>query len=105
MRHRRPAADGKKIVGDERGTTDQPAASAPSGLDFILRDLQLNEHLRESARAAELEHTGWIVLRRDGRVRRVPFWLRVTRPRLGREHARLRHHTPEAVVADLRHRY
>ena len=24
------------------------------GLDFILKDLQLNEHLRESARAAEL---------------------------------------------------
>jgi len=44
--------------------------------------------VRASARAAELEHTGWIVLRRDGRVRRVPFWLRVTRPRLGREHAR-----------------
>jgi N-acetylmuramoyl-L-alanine amidase len=26
----------------------------PRGLDFILRDLQLNEHLRESVRAAEL---------------------------------------------------
>jgi N-acetylmuramoyl-L-alanine amidase len=25
-----------------------------TGLDFILKDLQLNEHLRESARAAEL---------------------------------------------------
>lgn len=30
------------------------AADASQGLDFILRDLQLNEHLRESARAAEL---------------------------------------------------
>jgi len=29
-------------------------ASQPTGLDFILRDLQLNEHLRESVRAAEL---------------------------------------------------
>lgn len=32
-----------------------PDGSAqPTGLDFILRDLQLNEHLRESVRAAEL---------------------------------------------------
>ena len=32
-----------------------PDAAAPiGGLDFILKDLQLNEHLRESARAAEL---------------------------------------------------
>ncbi len=30
------------------------ADSAPNGLDFILRDLQLNEYLRESARLAEL---------------------------------------------------
>jgi N-acetylmuramoyl-L-alanine amidase len=30
------------------------AAGQPSGLDFILRDLQINEHLRESVRAAEL---------------------------------------------------
>ena len=40
-------------------------AEQPGGLDFILKDLQLNEHLRESARAAELvqsylqeSHTG-----------------------------------------------
>lgn len=34
---------------------DPPAAQARlSGLDFILRDLQLNEYLRESARLAEL---------------------------------------------------
>jgi N-acetylmuramoyl-L-alanine amidase len=46
---------------------DDPADNAESagGLDFILKDLQLNEHLRESARAAELvqsylqeSHTG-----------------------------------------------
>ena len=35
----------------EAGTTAGPAGV---GLDFILKDLQLNEHLRESARAAEL---------------------------------------------------
>jgi len=28
--------------------------NGPQGLDFILKDLQLNEHLRESARIAEL---------------------------------------------------
>jgi N-acetylmuramoyl-L-alanine amidase len=33
------------------GASEGPLAS---GLDFILKDLQLNEHLRESARAAEL---------------------------------------------------
>jgi N-acetylmuramoyl-L-alanine amidase len=35
----------------ETGASEGPLAS---GLDFILKDLQLNEHLRESARAAEL---------------------------------------------------
>lgn len=35
----------------ETGESDGPRTS---GLDFILKDLQLNEHLRESARAAEL---------------------------------------------------
>ncbi len=35
----------------EAGETDGPQTE---GLDFILKDLQLNEHLRESARAAEL---------------------------------------------------
>lgn len=32
----------------------EDSAEQAGGLDFILRDLQLNEHLRESARAAEL---------------------------------------------------
>jgi N-acetylmuramoyl-L-alanine amidase len=31
-----------------------PEAAAGVGIDFILKDLQLNEHLRESARAADL---------------------------------------------------
>jgi N-acetylmuramoyl-L-alanine amidase len=36
-----------------------PEAAGPiGGLDFILKDLQLNEHLRESARAAELVQKG-----------------------------------------------
>lgn len=35
----------------ETGMSDGPMTG---GLDFILKDLQLNEHLRESARAAEL---------------------------------------------------
>jgi N-acetylmuramoyl-L-alanine amidase len=37
-----------------RFETGTAAADAGVGLDFILKDLQLNEHLRESARAAEL---------------------------------------------------
>jgi N-acetylmuramoyl-L-alanine amidase len=37
-----------------RFETGQEAADLPGGLDFILKDLQLNEHLRESALAAEL---------------------------------------------------
>jgi N-acetylmuramoyl-L-alanine amidase len=37
-----------------RFEADQGDAGTAGGLDFILKDLQLNEHLRESARAAEL---------------------------------------------------
>jgi N-acetylmuramoyl-L-alanine amidase len=37
-----------------RFETEAVQDATPDGLDFILRDLQLNEHLRESARAAEL---------------------------------------------------
>ena len=37
-----------------RFETGSPAAETGVGIDFILKDLQLNEHLRESARAAEL---------------------------------------------------
>jgi N-acetylmuramoyl-L-alanine amidase len=37
-----------------RFETDQGTAGTVGGLDFILKDLQLNEHLRESARLAEL---------------------------------------------------
>jgi N-acetylmuramoyl-L-alanine amidase len=37
-----------------RFETDRAQVGTSMGLDFILKDLQLNEHLRESARAAEL---------------------------------------------------
>ena len=37
-----------------RFETGTSTAEAGGGIDFILKDLQLNEHLRESARAAEL---------------------------------------------------
>jgi N-acetylmuramoyl-L-alanine amidase len=37
-----------------RFETNAPSGERGMGLDFILKDLQLNEHLRESARAAEL---------------------------------------------------
>ena len=37
-----------------RFETGTAAAATGDGIDFILKDLQLNEHLRESARAAEL---------------------------------------------------
>lgn len=41
-----------------RFETAPDAASPIGGLDFILKDLQLNEHLRESARVAELVQKG-----------------------------------------------
>lgn len=45
------------------------------GLDFILKDLQLNEHLRESARAAELiqQHVGEVHTGADKGVKRGNF--------------------------------
>lgn len=41
-----------------RFESGRDAIGAPGGLDFILKDLQLNEHLRESARLAELVQRG-----------------------------------------------
>jgi N-acetylmuramoyl-L-alanine amidase len=41
-----------------RFETGEDPAAAVGGLDFILKDLQLNEHLRESARLAELVQRG-----------------------------------------------
>jgi N-acetylmuramoyl-L-alanine amidase len=41
-----------------RFETGEEAVTEVEGLDFIVKDLQLNEHLRESARAAELVQRG-----------------------------------------------
>ncbi|MDX6354877.1 MAG: N-acetylmuramoyl-L-alanine amidase [Streptomyces sp.] len=41
-----------------RFETGQDASATAGGLDYILKDLQLNEHLRESARLAELVQRG-----------------------------------------------
>jgi N-acetylmuramoyl-L-alanine amidase len=41
-----------------RFETEPDVAGPVGGLDFILKDLQLNEHLRESARVAELVQKG-----------------------------------------------
>jgi N-acetylmuramoyl-L-alanine amidase len=41
-----------------RYETGSDAADALTGIDFIVKDLQLNEHLRESARLAELVQGG-----------------------------------------------
>lgn len=41
-----------------RFETEQDPVGTVGGLDFILKDLQLNEHLRESARLAELVQRG-----------------------------------------------
>lgn len=41
-----------------RFETDESEAATVGGLDFIVKDLQLNEHLRESARLAELVQGG-----------------------------------------------
>jgi N-acetylmuramoyl-L-alanine amidase len=41
-----------------RFETGQEASATAGGLDYILKDLQLNEHLRESARLAELVQRG-----------------------------------------------
>jgi N-acetylmuramoyl-L-alanine amidase len=49
--------------------------SASSGLDFILKDLQINEHLRESARVAELvqQHVGAVHTGSDKGVKQGNF--------------------------------
>ncbi len=56
----------------ETSSADQAPTSA---LDFILKDLQLNEHLRESARVAELmqNHLGQVHSGEDRGVRQAGF--------------------------------
>jgi N-acetylmuramoyl-L-alanine amidase len=57
-----------------------PEAISNVGLDFILKDLQLNEHLRESARAADLvQHKLKTVHTGDSRgVRQAGFMVLTT---------------------------
>jgi N-acetylmuramoyl-L-alanine amidase len=55
---------------------EQPTSEASSsGLDFILKDLQINEHLRESARVAELmqQHVGEVHTGADKGVKQGNF--------------------------------
>jgi N-acetylmuramoyl-L-alanine amidase len=55
---------------------EQSASEASSGgLDFILKDLQINEHLRESARVAELmqQHVGGVHTGADKGVKQGNF--------------------------------
>jgi N-acetylmuramoyl-L-alanine amidase len=56
------------------------AAQQTAGLDFILKDLQLNEHLRESARAAELvqRHLGRAHTGENRGVRQAGFMVLTT---------------------------
>jgi N-acetylmuramoyl-L-alanine amidase len=56
------------------------AADQAVGLDFILKDLQLNEHLRESARAAELvqRHLGTAHTGENRGVRQAGFMVLTT---------------------------
>jgi subtilisin family serine protease len=44
---------------------------------------------RVGARAPQSDTTGFVVLSRAGQTRRLPFWLRVTAPRLARHRARV----------------
>ena len=53
--------------------------AAPGALLVTLR-------VRKSAREGNV--SGWIVLERPGVTRRIPYWLRVTRPQLAKAHPR-----------------
>ena len=61
----------------ETGESDGPMTG---GLDFILKDLQLNEHLRESARAAELvqKKLGTVHTGHDRGVKQAGFMVLTT---------------------------
>lgn len=57
-----------------------PEPGATGGLDFILKDLQTNEHLRESVRLAELmqSHVGEVHTGPDKGVKPAPFTVLAT---------------------------
>jgi N-acetylmuramoyl-L-alanine amidase len=63
-----------------RFETGESAAAMTGGLDFILKDLQLNEHLRESARAAELvqKKLGTVHTGEDRGVKQAGFMVLTT---------------------------
>ncbi len=65
----------------ERGVT----IVAPARIE-VPATLDVTVQAREGA--AEGEHTGFLVLSREGVERRLPFWFRITRPRLPSEQAR-----------------
>ena len=70
--------DAERVARMENEAIRFEAASnetASSGLDFILKDLQINEHLRESARAAELiqQQVGEVHTGRDKGVKQGNF--------------------------------
>jgi subtilisin family serine protease len=48
----------------------------------------LSLHASAGASASQNDASGFVVLSRAGQTRRLPFWLRVTAPRLGRQPAR-----------------
>lgn len=63
----------------------------------------LDVRMTAAASAVEGERSGFVVLERNGATRRIPLWLRVTRPRLGTEpFTRLR--KPGRYSGDLRGR-
>ena len=69
-----------------QGATPGVSVSAPARLN-VPGALVVRATARP--RAAQLDTTGFVLLSRAGQTRRVPFWLRVTAPRLGRHPARV----------------
>jgi subtilisin family serine protease len=66
--------------------TVESAGTAATELDLpgeVAVPGTLEIRLEVGASAAEGERTGFVVLERGGASRRIPFWYRVTRPRLG----------------------
>jgi subtilisin family serine protease len=69
-----------------QAATPGVSVSAPSRVT-VPGNLAVTASARRGA--AESEATGFVVLTRAGQTRRIPFWLRVTAPRLTRHPARL----------------
>src|SRR5205823_10005701 len=58
--------------------TAEPTVAAPGALSVSMA---------VAAGAAEHDLTGFVLLTRDGEVRRIPYWFRVESPKLGTERA------------------